>query len=574
MKSKNNFSRIFCIICAILLVLNQNVYAKKKETIKIPDSKVVVKAPEHIELQLGKDHYVYGDDIDITAILKTNLKAKSQLEGEIQFFVKHQDDWNLIGKSDVKNGEAKLEKYSTMQLVQEQCKGDYQKNYDICAKWVAQGEKEICGTTILTIEPKEISDPSVEVATMSAVIYDGYQKQPVPVIKDGDYTLKHGKEFQLSYKDNVEPGTATVKIQGIGAYQGEIMQYFDIIKDTKVPENGKEEEDPIIKLKENKQEKDIVTAELTLVASVNTQGEGKLTVTPGFVADAIRKAKQELQKEENKKGIAVAVSVRANAKSLEVDFPKTVIQELVDANVRKLEIDGLGNDVDLNTEALQSIQAQERDGIALKESSIQTNTKLQKEVIGNHYSGHFALIDTKKGSSIQKNLNRGSVVLYVPYTLKKGETAAGICAVTMDDGIPQKIDAATYDATNKILSIPMDENEVYGIAYQKTEKALLKEIKGTKKQVSLSSKNGSEHAEKLQVTLPKTMHQVQKYGVEKSNLITEAKISYESVNPKVASVSKNGVVTAKKAGTTKVRTIVQLRNGEKKTYTTVVTVNK
>ena len=53
-------------------------------------------------------------------------------------------------------------------------------------------------------------------------VYDGTAKKPTPTVKVGTATLVKGTDYDVSYKDNVNAGTATVTIIGKGNYAGAI----------------------------------------------------------------------------------------------------------------------------------------------------------------------------------------------------------------------------------------------------------------------------------------------------------------------------------------------------------------
>lgn len=52
--------------------------------------------------------------------------------------------------------------------------------------------------------------------------------KPVPAVKVGGRTLKNGTDFTVSYKNNTEPGTATLKVTGKGNYSGSVSKTFKI----------------------------------------------------------------------------------------------------------------------------------------------------------------------------------------------------------------------------------------------------------------------------------------------------------------------------------------------------------
>jgi len=60
--------------------------------------------------------------------------------------------------------------------------------------------------------------------------YTGKKIKQKPVVKVDGKKLVAGEDYQLSYKQNIEVGTATVIISGIGDYQGKVSKTFKIKK--------------------------------------------------------------------------------------------------------------------------------------------------------------------------------------------------------------------------------------------------------------------------------------------------------------------------------------------------------
>lgn len=58
--------------------------------------------------------------------------------------------------------------------------------------------------------------------------YTGKSRKPSVGIYDGDYKLKKGTDFTVSYEDNKEIGKASVIIKGKGKYAGEKKLFFNI----------------------------------------------------------------------------------------------------------------------------------------------------------------------------------------------------------------------------------------------------------------------------------------------------------------------------------------------------------
>jgi hypothetical protein len=78
----------------------------------------------------------------------------------------------------------------------------------------------------------EIVDKSAADFKVSAIadkIYNANSIEPKPTVKYKGKKLKKGKDYSLTYEKNVEPGTAVIKIQGMGAYKGVKEVTFKIL---------------------------------------------------------------------------------------------------------------------------------------------------------------------------------------------------------------------------------------------------------------------------------------------------------------------------------------------------------
>ena len=67
---------------------------------------------------------------------------------------------------------------------------------------------EVVVTKDFTISPKTLSDPAI---TVGSCTYDGTEQKPPITVKDGDTTIDES-EYNVVYSDNINAGTATVKI--------------------------------------------------------------------------------------------------------------------------------------------------------------------------------------------------------------------------------------------------------------------------------------------------------------------------------------------------------------------------
>jgi len=76
-----------------------------------------------------------------------------------------------------------------------------------------------CRSATVTVTDS-IARPDIEVAAIEDVTYTGAAQTPEPVLTLGGVTLAKDTDYTLSYKDNVDVGTATVTVTGVGGFAG------------------------------------------------------------------------------------------------------------------------------------------------------------------------------------------------------------------------------------------------------------------------------------------------------------------------------------------------------------------
>ena len=86
-------------------------------------------------------------------------------------------------------------------------------------------------------DPTDPTDPTEKVISTCTInlektsyTYDGKAKQPTVTVKDGSTTLTSGKDYEVTYADNLDAGTAKVTITGKGDYSGSVTKEFTIQK--------------------------------------------------------------------------------------------------------------------------------------------------------------------------------------------------------------------------------------------------------------------------------------------------------------------------------------------------------
>ncbi|GHV46937.1 hypothetical protein FACS189499_03360 [Clostridia bacterium] len=85
---------------------------------------------------------------------------------------------------------------------------------------------------------KDISTLSAQLTTGSSIVYDGSAKTPGVAVYDGSTLLRNKVDYYVTYVSNVNPGTATARITGMGNYQGTNYLYFTITPKTAVKNIG------------------------------------------------------------------------------------------------------------------------------------------------------------------------------------------------------------------------------------------------------------------------------------------------------------------------------------------------
>ena len=80
----------------------------------------------------------------------------------------------------------------------------------------------------VTFQIKKASVANASVSDVSDRVYTGTAHTQSPTVKVGGRTLKNGTDYTLSYKNNVNAGTATMTVTGKGNYAGSVSRTFKI----------------------------------------------------------------------------------------------------------------------------------------------------------------------------------------------------------------------------------------------------------------------------------------------------------------------------------------------------------
>ena len=110
---------------------------------------------------------------------------------------------------------------------------DYAKAGEFTVKGVAQDASRMPVEATVKVEGIDISGAAVTVEPKEFVA-DGSRKEPkvTVTLSDGVTVLAEGEDYTVAYADNVEPGTATVTVTGVGRYAGTATGQFTIKEPT------------------------------------------------------------------------------------------------------------------------------------------------------------------------------------------------------------------------------------------------------------------------------------------------------------------------------------------------------
>lgn len=84
--------------------------------------------------------------------------------------------------------------------------------------------------------------------------YTGRAICPAVILKYGTEILAEGQDYSCEYMNNINPGTARIKIRGLGLFTGEIEVVFRIVEKTAEKEEKQEEPASVIPAQETEQE--------------------------------------------------------------------------------------------------------------------------------------------------------------------------------------------------------------------------------------------------------------------------------------------------------------------------------
>lgn len=160
------------------------------------------------------------------------------------------------------------------------------------------GKGGYAGTKAATFSIAPASLSKAKLTGLVSKAYTGKAVKQVPTVKLGSLTLKNGRDFAVSYKNNKKVGTATVTVTGKGNYAGSKSAKFKIVK--------------------NKQPMTVKAAKKTVTVKAKTLKKKAVVLARPVI---VKKAKGAVSYA-NASTAKAAKAFKVNAKSGKVTVPK------------------------------------------------------------------------------------------------------------------------------------------------------------------------------------------------------------------------------------------------------------
>lgn len=245
-----------------------------------------------------------------------------------------------------------------------------------------------------TINQKRLKDGCTVTLAKDSVSYNGKEQKPDFIVKDGDRTLVPDKDYTVTYRNNINVGTATATISGTGNYTSYVTTTFRI---TPAPTEKPEKPD-------KPETTDISKCTVTLSAT-------------SFKYDGKEKKP--------------SVTVKNRTKVLTAGTDYTVsYSDNIKAGTAKVVITGKGNYTGSVTKTFKIVEEEKAEDIGkgelvLSQDKFVYDGTEQKPIVTVKISGKELSLNTDYVISFDKNVNAGIAVVTVKGTGKYKGTLTG-----------------------------------------------------------------------------------------------------------------------------------------------------
>lgn len=169
----------------------------------------------------GETTFDCGENVVFNVAFTKTDESQPNPEGKVQFYIGSEADENKIGEAAINNGVATLT-VNDQRLTAGK--------HNIIAVYDGNGVfDKATATTEITINSLDVKDAVITLSGAENLVYDGTEKTPTVTVTSDTMTITPDN-YDVSYKNNKNAGTATVVVTFKGQYSGEITKDFSINK--------------------------------------------------------------------------------------------------------------------------------------------------------------------------------------------------------------------------------------------------------------------------------------------------------------------------------------------------------
>ena len=95
----------------------------------------------------------------------------------------------------------------------------------------SSGNTDLKSANLIPAKKVNIQDMDIYLSEDSPNLYTGEELRPDVTLTMGSFEAVEGRDYTLTYENNIEPGTATVTVQGIGNFEGTVHLEFGIYEE-------------------------------------------------------------------------------------------------------------------------------------------------------------------------------------------------------------------------------------------------------------------------------------------------------------------------------------------------------
>jgi len=326
--------------------------------------------------------------------------------------------------------------------------------------------------------PKSLQDESIAITVEGGTfVYDGREHKPSVIVQDEGTILEQGKDYEISYEDNTNAGTAKVIISGKGNYRDEKIGEFTI-QERPAPGGGGggsssrgRNTSVEIPKPETKVSGNNTTATITAKATMDERGKWTAAFSLEQVKNAINAINEvireaEIQGEGTITNVVLKVEAAANATAIETTLPKEAVTQLAAAGISTLTITTPTGSISFDANTLSGL-AEEAAG-DLKVSIFRVDkTSLSPEVLT--MIGDRPVYDITVASG-EKEISQfgGDVKVSLPYTPEEGEDINAIVIYYINEtGELEIVTNCLYDPATGMVTFTTRHFSRYAVGYRK-----------------------------------------------------------------------------------------------------------